>query len=352
MKNQKEKLLLVSSLCGVVVIILFSTIVFAESFQEQRNRFREEIKYKKEIPLDKDGLYIAVMFDKDKGAWDFGVSPGESRKIKDHLREYFSVTDEDLLDEMTGRMNSGHIIVYKEFSPEADGVNLKTAFLSPRVPCWNMLTDINGIEDLFHVYNFSVVFGKKSPRDTYCLLQTQGTFFGFTKAVTLPLLFHQDDATHTLEFSMPTESELSAVVNQLPALNPERATLEERFIDTCRTHPMFQERDEKGNYVVSDERIIAWLNDNILHKDSECDVKNCYGHWTIYQDFDDYYLASYSLLTTVNIAAFIPPNIPAISYMVKRFAQTVSDEVSARYLPLSMKNFRDHTVAAASEKQP
>ncbi|GEM_PF-1340840 len=350
MKAWRRERVLGFCLCAGL-IISSPGIIRAETFQQQRNRFRDEIKYKTEEQLDKDGLYVAVMFDKDKGQWDFQVSDEEAVRIKEHLREYFSLSDETLIAEMVRRMNSGAIIVYKEYSPNADGVNLKTTFLSPKVPYWETLTDINGIENLFHVYNFSVAFGKKSPVDTYVFLQTQGTFWGFTKAVTLPLIFHADEARRTLDWSMPPEKDLVQAVNELPVLTPGRESLGNRFIDTCRTHPMFQEKDASGKYVVSDEQIMRWLSDNILHKDSECDVKDCYGRWTVYEDFDQYNLISYSLMTVVNIEAFIPPNIPAISRMVKKFAQIISDEVSARYLPLSMKNFRDHTQAAAQKEK-
>jgi hypothetical protein len=350
MRTRRRKKVLGLGLCAGLIISSLG-IIRAETFQQQRNRFRDEIKYKTEEQLDKDGLYIAVMFDKDVGRWDFQVSDEEAERIKKHLQEYFSLSDQALLAEMVRRMNSGAIIVYKEYLPNADGVNLKTTFLSPKVHYWEMLTDINGIENLFHVYNFSVAFGKKTPVDTYVLLQTQGTFLGFTKAVTLPLIFHADHSRRTLGWSMPPEKDLVQAVNELPVLTPGRESLGNRFIDTCRTHPMFQEKDPGGNYVISDEQIMRWLSDNIIHKDSECDVKDCYGQWKAYEEFDQYNLICYSLLTVVNIAAFIPPDIPAISRLVKKFAQMVSDEVSARYLPLSMKNYRDHTHAAAQKEK-
>ncbi len=335
----------------LVLVAICLSIAIASTFREQRIKFRQEINLKVETPLDKKGLYTSVTFKNEK-PWDFKVSEEEAQKIKSYLKDYFNVSDSSLLNKMIEDMNKGRFIVYKEYSPNADGVNLKCAFLSPKVPYWEYLTDINGIENLFYVYNFSVELGKKTPIDTYVILQTQGKFMGFTKAVTLPLIFHQDDATRTLSFKMPTQQELIEVVNRLPVLKPGRESLEERFIDLCRTHPWFQDKDEKGNYLVSDEEILKMLDKVILHKDTKCDVYECVGRWRVWENISDrYMLCTYSLRTVVNIRAFIPPNIPLLGAMFKKIAQSISDEVSAKYLPLSMKNFRDHTVAWAKKNK-
>ena len=339
----------VKKLSGLVLLGI-SLLILASTFREQRIKFRQEINLKIEEPLDKKELYSSVTFKNEK-PWDFKVSGAEAELIKQRISKYFNLTDPELLDKMVKDMNNGRFIVYKEYSPEADGVNLKCVFLSPRVPYWEYLVNVNEIEKMFYVYNFSVAFGKKSPVDTYVLLQTQGKFMGFTKAVTLPLIFHQDDARRALSFKMPSQKEIVEAVKKLPVLKPGRESVEERFIDLCRTHPWFQDKDEKGNYLVSDEEILKILDKAILHKDSKCDVYECLGRWRVWEEVSDrYYLVSYSLLTVVNIKAFIPPNIPLLGPMFKKIAQRVSDEVSAKYLPLSMKNFRDHTVEWAKAK--
>jgi len=330
----------------LVFLLGISLLVFglAGVFRAQREKFRSEINLKIEEPLDKSGLYHSVTFKNEK-QWDFKTSPEQAQIISQRIGDYFNLKDEALLNKMVSDMNQGRFIVFKEFDPEAEGVNLKCAFLSPKVPYWEYLTDIDGIEKLFYVYNFSVAFGKKSPTETYVILQTQGKFMGFTKAVTVPVIFNADEPNRVLSFKMPAQQEIIEVVNQLSALNPERASLEERFIDLCRAHPWFQEKDSKGNYLVSDKEILAILDQAILNKDKKCDVYESIGRWKAEEDISDqYYLMTYSLRSVVNIQAFIPPNIPLLGSAFKKIAQAVSDEVSAKYLPLSMKNFRDLTV--------
>jgi len=323
-----------------LVLLALNTLVFASSFREQRNKFREEINLKIEEPLGKSGLYSSVTFKNEK-AWDFHLSATEAERIKKELKNYFSLNDDEMLRKMVSEMNRGRFIVYKEFSSEADGVNLKCAFLSPKVPYWNALTNINQIEKLFYVYNFSVMFGNKSPVDTFVVLQTQGKFMGFTKAVTLPLLFTADYPERVLSWRMPTQKELNEAINQMPG----NGSPEERFIALARSHPWFQDKDANGNYMVSDQEILKIYDQAIVNKDKKCDVYECVGRWKIDESISDkYYLVTYSLRTQVNIQAFIPPNLPLVGSMFKKVAQTVSDEVSAKYLPLSMKNFRDRTV--------
>jgi len=330
-----------------VVFLLGMSLSFftlAGTFRAQREQFRSEINLKIEEPLDKPGLYRSVTFKNEK-QWDFKVSPEEAQIISQSISDYFNLKDKALLNKMVWDMNQGRFIVFKEFDSNSEGVNLKCAFLSPRVPYWQYLTDIDGIEKLFYVYNFSVAFGKKSPTETYVILQTQGKFMGFTKAVTVPVIFNADEPNRILSFKMPAQKEIIEVVNHLPVLNPGRAGLEERFVDLCRTHPWFQEKDTKGNYLVSDKEILAILDQAILNKDKKCDVYESIGRWKVEEDISErYYLVTYSLRSVVNLQAFIPPNIPLLGPAFKKIAQAVSDEVSAKYLPLSMKNFRDLTV--------
>ena len=322
-------------------LTLLSGLVLAGTFRDQRNKFREEINNKIEEPLGSSGLYSSVTFKNEK-AWDFGVSPAEADQIKSELKSYFKLDDDSLLKQMVADLNRGRFIVYKEFSKESDGVNLKCVFLSPRVPYWKHLTDINGIENLFYVYNFSVAFGDKSPSETYVMLQTQGKFMGFTKAVTLPVLFNADYPNRVLSWKMPSQAALNEWIKNLPG----KGAAEERFIALARTHQWFSEKDASGNYVVGDDEIKKLFDDDVIHKDKKCDVYECEGRWKIDETLsDNYYLVTYSLRSVVNIQAFIPPNIPLLGSMFKKVAQQVSDEVSVKYLPLSMKNFRDHTVA-------
>jgi len=332
---------------ALISLTMLSTLILAGTFRDQRDKFREEINLKVEEPIAGSKLYSSVTFKNEK-AWDFKITPDQAGKIKAQLQSYFNLNDQKMLEQMAAEMNQGRFIVFKEFSSEADGVNLKCAFLSPKVPYWDALTDINDIERLFYVYNFSVAFGKKSQTETYVVLQTQGKFMGFTKAVTLPLIFNADYPNRVLSWKMPTQKELLEVADKIPG----KGTVQDRFIALARAHQWFQDKDDQGNYGVSDQELQKILDQAILNKDKKCDVYQCAGKWKIDETIsDDYYLVTYSLLSVVNIQAFIPPNIPLVGAMFKKIAQSVSDEVSAKYLPLSMKNFRDHTVKWAKESK-
>jgi len=332
------------------VAVMLAALAMASTFREQRTRFREEINLKVEQPLTKDNLFNSVSFKNEK-AWDFKVRPAEAVKIKAALSEYFGAREEQLLERIVSEMNLGRIIVFKEYNPQNDGVNLKCAFLSPKVPYWKALTDIAGIEKLFYVYNFSLLLGRQSQSESVVLLQTEGKYLGFAKSVTLPEYFRADEPDRTLYFRIATQTEATEMVNKLPVLQPGRTSLEQRFIDHCRQNPWFQEKDSRGNYVVSDKEILELLDKAILHKDTKCDVYASDGRWKVDEGISDsYMLVTYSLKTQVNIQAFIPPNIPLLGPMFKKIAQQVSDEVSAKYLPLSMKNFRDRTTEWAAAR--
>jgi len=339
---------------GAVVcsfVLLLAALANAGTFREQRAGFRQEINLKAEEPMDKEGLFHSVTFKNEK-EWNFQVSPEEREELKAKIKNFFDLKKTELLDPMVNEMSKGRFIVYKEYSPESEGVNLKCAFLSPKVPYWKYLTDIAGIEKLFYVYNFSVELGKKSPDDTYVLLQTQGRYMGFRKAVTLPLLFHADQPSRTLSFSEAGQKEITDVVESLPVRNPGRTSLNDRFLDLCRSYAWFQDKDAAGKYLVSDIQILELLDQAIIDKDKKCDVYASDGGWKIDENLSDNYLfVTYTLKTAVNLRAFIPPNIPLLGPMFKRIAQSISGEVSAKYLPLSMKNFRDLTGQWAKEAE-
>ena len=329
---------------AVLAAVIVCSAVIASTFHEQRVKFREEINSKVEEPLTKNGLINSVTF-KDEKAWNFKVSPEEAAKLKPILGDYFAEKDDQLLDRMVSDMNNGRFIVYKEYNKNSDGVNLKCAFLSPKVPYWKALSDIGGIEKLFYVYNFSIVLGNKSPTETTVFLQTEGKYLGFGKSVTLPEYFRADEPNKTLYFRIATQAEAVDAANKLPVLKTGRTSLQDRFVDLCRTDPWYQEKDASGNYVIPDKDILELLDKDIVHKDAKCDVYASDGRWKVQEDISgSYLLVTYSLKTQVNIQAFIPPSIPFLGPMFKKVAQQVSDEVSAKYMPLSMKNFRDHTV--------
>jgi len=329
-------------LIGLSVALLASGLLWAGSFRDQRVKFREEINLKVEEPMDAQELYHSVTFKNEK-AWDFKVTPAESEKLKGITKEFFGANDDKMLAKMVSDMGKGRFIVFKEYLANNDGVNLKCIFLSPKVPYWKALIDIPGIEKLFYVYNFSLLLANKGPNDNYVLLDTEGKYMGFGKSVAVPVFFHADEASKTLSFRRATQKEATDAVNALPAKSS-RTSLDDRFIDLARSNPWFQEKDASGNYLTSDKDILELLDKNIIHEDTKCDVYASTGRWQVMEDVSPNYLVvDYSLKTVVNIRAFIPPNLPLLGPMFKKIAQNVSDEVSAKYLPLSMKNFRDHT---------
>lgn len=324
----------------VSAIVVLCAATSATDFMEQRRKFREEIKNKIETRLDAKGNYLAVIFKGEENKYNFQMTANDRSRLKTHLKSYFSCQDEALLAKMLDELNRGRYIVYKEF--HKDGVNLKTVFLSPKVKYWEWLTDYNGIEKMFQVYNFSVGLHKPDPDTMSVILQTEGTFFGVTQAVNLPIVFHREWDARKVSCRMPTQEEIVAHVKKMPTINPGRDKPELKFIDACRTHPYFQQLDSSGKRKVADEDILKLYKTVVVNKDKECPVKDISGGWQIQEDYP-YLVVNYSLKTIVNVEALIPKSMRFISGTMDSVVQQISDEVSVKYLPLSMKNFRDLT---------
>ncbi len=318
---------------------LIAATVSSADFLAQRRKFRDQIKNKIEKKLDQDGKYIAVTFKGEEQKYDFKVTAPDRARLKAYAGKYFSCTDDALLDKVVDEMNTGRFVVYKEF--HSDGVNLKVIFLSPKARYWDWLTDSNGIEKMFHTYNFSVGLDTGSRSDMNVIIQTEGSFFGITEAVTLPVYFESDPQARTFSFRMPSQKQIVLALAQMKPLKPGRAKPEEKFIDACRTHPYFQQTDKDGKFTVSDADILK-LYHSTVEDLGECPVKESSGHWKIQEDYP-YLVVDYSLKTAVNVNAFIPPSMRFLSGTLEDVAQSISDEVSVKYLPLSMKNFRDFT---------
>ncbi len=338
--NQKIK----SALTRLAVAFFFAAFiaatVSASEFIEQRRKFRDEIKNKSEKKLDDKGDYLSVIFDKEKGKYDFKVTDADRARLKEYSKSFFGISDEAMLDKMIDEVNQGSYVIYKEY--QTDGVQLKVLFLSPQAKYWDWLTDANGIENLFHTYNYSIGLYNEGDEKMYTVLQTEGSFFGITQAVNVPLVFWKDDAKRTFTCRMPTEKEMQDALARLKPVKEGRDKSDEKFIDACRLHPYFQTKDSKGNYEVSDEDILKIYNEVVANMAEECPVKQTDANWNIQEDYP-YLVVDYTLKSRVNVAAFIPSSMSFLSGAVEKFAQTVSDEVSVKYLPLSMKNFRDLT---------
>lgn len=328
----------------LTTILLVAVVYYASAgstdFLGQRRKFREEIKNKIETRLDAEGNYLAVTFKGEENKYNFQMTSGDGIRLKIFLTSYFSCREEVLLSKMLEGLNKGQYIVHKEF--HKDGVNLKTVFLSPKVKYWEWLTDYNGIEKMFHVYNFSVGLYKPDPDSMSVILQTEGSFFGVTQAVSLPIVFNRDNQTHKVLCRMPTQEEILSQVKKMPAIKQGRNSPEQKFTDACRTHPFFQQTDSMGKLTVTDDYILKLYKTVIANKDAECPVKDISGGWHIQEDYP-YMVVDYSLKTAINIEALIPKSMRVISGTLDSVVQQISDEVSIKYLPLSMKNFRDFT---------
>jgi hypothetical protein len=305
---------------------------------DERRKFRDEITNKIETKLDGEGKYYSVIFKDEEAKFNFAVTPEDRGRLKAYMKTYFACADEALLEKMLDEANRGRYIVFKEYSD--DGVNLKVIFLSPQAKYWDWLIDINGIENLFHVYNFSVGVPSPQPNSMYAVIQTEGAFFGVTQAVTLPVAFNWDYAKRTMWFQMPQKGELGKALAQMPPVRPGRDQPLDKLIDLSRTHPFFLQLDE-GEYMVTDDEIKKYYEAAVVDLE-KCPVKESSGHWTIQEDYP-YLVVDYSLKTRVNVNALLPPSMRFMAGAVENVAQVISDEVSVKYLPLSMRNFRDFT---------
>jgi hypothetical protein len=119
---------------------------------------------------------------------------------------------------------------------------------------------------------------------------------------------------------------------------PGREKPEEKFIDACRTHPYFQQKDDNGEFLSSDKELLEIYAEVVTDKDKKCAVKESRSRWRIHEDYP-YLVADYSLKTTVNIDAVVPRPLR----FVRGIVQILLNEVSVKYIPLSMKNFRGYT---------
>ena len=142
-----------AGIVAVLAALILLAAVTPKQFMDERRKFRDEISNKIETKLDGEGKYFSVIFKDEQAKFNFAVTAEDRGRLKTYMKTYFACADEALLDKMVDEANRGRYIVFKEYSD--DGVNLKAIFLSPQAKYWDWLIDINGIEKLFHVYNFS-----------------------------------------------------------------------------------------------------------------------------------------------------------------------------------------------------
>ena len=338
------------AVAGLTLILFLVGLALAgdkKSFREGREEFRKKIETKQEKPIEGTKEAVAVYFPEDAGKFNFIVTPGETGKLRGLIQDYFLIKDDQALSQAVLHLGKGAIVIGKRYSQAKDGVVLKAIFLMPPYPYWERLTNVDGIEDTFAVYNTSVDFFNEGDVH-FCHLQIEGTFFRVTSAIDLPVIFTPFPQTREFTFHMPTQAELDRVIKQLKPVNPGRPQPQEIFADLARKHPLFSEQDKKGRFRVSDKDILK-IYRNVFDL-NECQVKVTEGTWKIYEDFSGFYVVEYLLHSVVNVDAFVP-HIPLVRGAVEKVAQSISDEVSVKYFPLSMKNLRDGVVADHDKKK-
>jgi len=332
------------------IISLFLVQFQADAgFHESRTAFRQEIEKKKSFSIGGMENIKAILYDSDKGRFSFSVSQEEKSALIARLKDIFKVKEERYLEKMVAGLREGKIIVAREYrkgSAKFTGAQMRTCLLIPPVPCFNRIATIERAEQTFAVYNASISFDDENDNTDIGFFQPEGKFFGFTKAVNVPMKIMRKPDERIANYIMPTQEEMNTALAGIKPLSAQRTGLAEIFIDTARTHPYFEERNEDGSYRIDDEQILKILK--ILSNMPElAEVKDTQARWTVYEEFQNFYLVEYYLSSLVNIDAVFP-DIPFLKSIAGNIAQAVSDEVSWKYLSLSMKNLRD---ALMAEKQ-
>ncbi|MDD5223833.1 MAG: hypothetical protein PHE84_07565 [bacterium] len=334
---------------GLTLVLFLANLALAgekKSFREGREEFRKKIETKQEKPIEGTKEAMAVYFPDDAGKFNFTVNPGEAGKLKGLIQDYFQIQGDQTLSQAISHLGKGAIIIEKRYSQAKDGVVMKAIFLMPAYHYWERLTNVDGIEDTFAVYNTSVDFYAEGVTH-FCYLQIEGTFFGITSAIDLPVLFAAFPKTREFSFHMPTQVELDRAAKNLKPVSPGRTQSREIFMDLARKHPLFSEQDKKGRFRVSDKDLLK-IYGNVFDL-NECQVKVTEGTWKIFENYSGFYVVEYLLHSVVNVDAFVP-HIPLVRGAVEKVAQSISDEVSVKYFPLSMKNLRDWVITDHEKK--
>jgi hypothetical protein len=319
-----------------------------ESFYKQRKKLREIIDDKLDRDIDGIDSIKAVYFKKDLDRFSFNIKKEERKRIGEVLGHLFGVPADKKPEGMLNRLADGGILVAKQYKGSKQGIKLFSAFLIPKIRYWHILTDIEGIEKHFHIYNAAIALGSiEKGRMVYCCLQTEGTFWGFTRTVNLPMKFIIDRETRSVSYVLPSQEEMVRIVDRLAPTKVGRSSPMEKFMDRCRSEPLFAEKQKRGLYRISNRTLRKIYHEVVDEKSKRCEVKITDGCWRVYEEFSGFCLVTYYLRSMVNVAAFVP-NIPFISDLVEKFAQHVSDKASLKYLPLSMMNFRDAIVKSAA----
>jgi hypothetical protein len=328
----------------LLILALNSALGMASEseFIKQRRAFREEIENKQETPLFGTEKYYAVTFPGDAERWRFEINDLEREELKKLLGSYFEMDDLQKVEQMITLMQDGLFLVYKDEEYKGELLLFKTAFLIPPNPSyWPVLTDIDGIEKYFHVYNTSVALGENHVGQTYAFLQTEGSLYGFRHAINVIILYNEVEGPQfkRLEFKSPSVSEKEALMQILSKKGD--ASADQTIIHLFRKHPLFKEQDQKGEFMITDEDILEMFKNAARVLPSSGDRIAHPGCWEVREDFQKFYYVTFTIPTEADLAQ-VGIEVPQwIGGLVQRVVHAVACEVSAKYLPLSMKNFRD-----------
>lgn len=334
----------------LVLMVLFLAVpVWAKSPKaDQRERLAGDVE-KEEIT---DVVSFAA-FKSEKGKFNFEVDEAERQRLHPLMAKFYENDDAKLLDRMVDAMTAGKIAVYETNHETEDGdqgVLYKAAFLMPPVAVIPYLRDKNLLDVIFDVYVSAVSFLDQG-NTSFVLLQPEGTMMGFTSTAIVPVMFINPPGDDRIRFRRASQQDIKTAIAVSPVVIPGRAKPEEKFIDHMRSDWPYnvKDPDDPSSYEVEDEDLVDLLKDTLYDIDEECPVKQIGGGWDFYFDgFDDFVYVEYTLSSAVNVDALFP-GIPGLQFIVKKIAQSVSDEAALKYLPVSMKNIRDFALARAAE---
>lgn len=336
---------------ALLALLIGVSAAQADSFQQRRRAFRREIDRKKVFDVGGQKDLKAILYDSDQGKFAFSMSDAERGRLGGMVKGFFGVGDADagtILNELAG----GKIVVRKEYRKgdrNLKGVRMSAFLLLPNVPYWHRMASLDKAEEVFHVFNVTATFWDEGALSTvYGFYMPEGTFSGVTRATTVPMKATRHRAERRIVYTTPTQVEINQALAAMPAASPERSGLNERFIDRCRRHAYYAEKDKKGNYVISDKeilKVLAVLTD-IANK---CEVRDTQAHYKIHEGFAGFHVVEYAISSMANIKALFP-NIPVLRNVVESIAQSVADQVSWKYFSLSMKNLRDAVVADSQRR--
>ncbi len=323
----------------------------ADSFQQRRRAFRREIDKKKVFDVGAHKDLKAILYDSDNGKFAFAMSDEERGRLGGLVKGFFGVGDGDagtIVNELAG----GKILVKKEYrkgDKSMKGVKMSAFLLIPNVAYWHRLSSVDKAEETFHVFNVTSTFWDEGGLPTvYGFYMPEGTFSGITRATTVPMKATRKRGERLIVYTTPSQVEINQALAAMPAASPERSGLPERFIDRCRRHAYYAEKDKNGNYVISDKEILKVLA-ILVDTANKCEVRDTQAHYKIHEGFAGFHVVEYAISSMANINALFP-NIPLLRSMVESIAQGVADQVSWKYFSLSMKNLRDAVVADARRR--